>query len=162
MADIIVLLVRAVHKICEIAEEIEETDKQACRLVERLKAVEAPVGAVKVREKLRSAESLKQLLKTLEESYTFLAMYKQTSKTQRTLQRKTNTGTFARLGDTLTQCMDALQLNISVDAWAKEDEVDRMEDLERIMGWMEDMKRTREGDQQEIVCLLQVNICWAP
>ena len=75
----------------------------------------------------------------------------------RTLNRKNNSSRFAELCGTLTEVVQALQLDIAVDAWAKEDNTDRLADIEGMVDWMEAMERTRQDNHRELVDLLKVH-----
>lgn len=152
-------------EIRDIAEGIVENDRQACRLSKRVLAVEPPVLAVEEGTKLSSTESLRQLLATVEKIRDFLGRYARTAKFKRALNRKANAAEFTRLGAILTEGMQALQLEVAVDAWAKEDASDRLGELEHMMDMLERMESNRAdnhaelvGSQAEIIAVLKVSM----
>ncbi|CAM9316537.1 unnamed protein product [Scytosiphon promiscuus] len=152
MADVVVLIIQVVDEINDIAKGIKESDRQANRLSERVAAVEPAVFAIKHGRRARSSsESLRQLSAALEDIRDFLSAYAGTSKVNRAMNRKSNSTTFARLGALLTEGMQALQLNVSVEEWAKEDTSDRLEDLENFIDMLESMERQRNRNHAEVV-----------
>ena len=163
MADVVVLILQVVDEIHDIAKGIKESDRQASRLSERVAAVEPAVFAIKRgRRVVSSSEALRQLSATLEDIRNFLSEYAGTSKINRAMNRKSNAAKFARLGALLTEGMQALQLNVSVEEWAKEDASDRLEDLENFIDMLESMERQRNrnhaevmGNQAEQMCVLK-------
>ena len=156
--SLISLILHVVDKVRGIGDEIEQAGRQASRLVSRLAALEAPLRAVKDDTKLlSSAESLRQLLLIAQDSHEFLAQYARSGRMHRTLNRKNNSSRFAELCGTLTEGVQALQLDIAVDAWAKEDNTDRLADIEGMVDWMEAMERTRQDNHRELVDLLKVH-----
>lgn len=162
MADIVVLILKVVAQIHEIAKEVKETDRQALRLLERLSAIETPLQAVIQGTKLNSSESLNQLLRTVEKAKDFFKEYTQTGRFTRARKRKENADNFKDLGSNLTEGIQALQLDVAVDTWAQQDALDRSEDLEYMMGLLEEMEQNRSGDHNEIMTVLKVNIEDAP
>lgn len=158
MADVAALILHVVAKIRDIAESIKETDRQASRLFKRITAIEPPVLAVRQGTKLSTSESLRQLLATAEDIQRFLKEYARTGKVGRALKRKANAEKFTRLGVTLTESMQALQIDVTVDAWAKEDATDRLDDLENMMDFVEGMERNRVGDHKEVMRALKVSV----
>ncbi|CAN0096500.1 unnamed protein product [Ectocarpus sp. 12 AP-2014] len=155
MADVAVVILRVVAKIRDVAEGIKENDRQACRLFKRVMAIEPPVLAVQEGTKLSSSESLRQLLGTVEEIWNFLEGYARTTKFNRALQRKANADKFTQLGVILTEGMQALQLDVAVDAWATEDASDRLEDLEIMVDILERMERNRTDNHAEVMGVLK-------
>lgn len=112
------LILGAVEKICDIATEIKETDRQAYRLLERVAAIE-PLLAVKLRTNLSSPESLDSLFATVQNIHEFLAEYAGARKIGRALKRKSNADRFTQLGVDLTERIQTLQLAVAVDTWRK-------------------------------------------
>lgn len=161
MADIVVAIVRVLAEIRDISNGVNGNDQQASRLLERVVAIEPAVLAVKRGIRLPSSEALPQLLATVEEARNFLRGYARTSLFKRVLNRKTNAGTFTELGVMLTEGVQALQLDVAVDAWAKEDESDRLDDCENMMDAMERMERNRMGDHETILGALKVSVGFA-
>ncbi|CAN0401680.1 unnamed protein product [Ectocarpus sp. 13 AM-2016] len=51
--------------------------------------------------------------------------------------------------------MQALQLEVAVDTWAKEDASDRLEDLEHMVDMMERMERNRTDNHAEVMGVLK-------
>ncbi|CAN0566632.1 unnamed protein product, partial [Ectocarpus sp. 12 AP-2014] len=51
--------------------------------------------------------------------------------------------------------MQALQLEVAVDTWAKEDASDRLEDLEQMVDMMERMERNRTDNHAEVMGVLK-------
>eukprot|EP00903_Cladosiphon_okamuranus_P009162 g8755.t1 len=155
MADVAVVILRVVAKIRDVAQGIKENDRQARRLFKRVLAVEPPVLAVREGTKLSSSEALRQLLATVEKIRNFLRGYAQTPKFNRALKRKANADKFTELGIILTEGMQALQLDVAVDAWAKEDASDRLADLENMVDMMERMERSRTDNHAEVMSVLK-------
>ena len=152
MADIAVIILQVVAEIHDIASDIKENDRQARRLFDRVTAVEPAVFAVKQgRRVVSSSESLLQLSSAVKDIRVFLGGYARTSKVNRALNRKSNAAKFSRLGALLTEGMHALQLNVSVDDWAREDASDRLEDLENFIDMMERMERQRTQNHAEVM-----------
>lgn len=158
MADVAVVILHVVDEIRKVAEGIRENDRQAHRLFKRVLAVEPPVLAVREGTKLSSSEALRQLLATVEKIRNFLGGYAQTSKFNRALKRKANADKFTQLGVILTEGMQALQLDVAVDAWAKEDASDRLADLENMVDMMERMERSRTDNHAEVMSVLKVSM----
>lgn len=158
MADVAVVILRVVAEIRDVAEDIKENDRQACRLLKRVLAIEPPVLAVREGTKLSSSESLRQLLATVEKIRNFLGRYARTSKFNRALKRKANADKFTQLGVILTEGMQALHLDVAVDAWTKEDASDRLADLENMVDMMEKMERSRTDNHAEVMGVLKVSM----
>lgn len=158
MVDVAVVILRVVEEIRDVAEGIKENDRQARRLLKRAMAIEAPVLAVQNGTKMSSSESLRQLLATVEEIRNFLEGYARTTKLHRALKRKSNAAKFTQLGVNLTEGMQALQLEVAVDTWAKEDASDRLEDLENMVDMMETMERNRTENHAEVMDVLKVSM----
>ena len=161
MADVVMFILQVVDEVRDVAEGLKENDRQACRLSERVLAVEHPVRNIHEGKKLSSAESLRQLSETLTESRNFLVEYARTSKFTRVLRRKENVDKFTQLGGSLTEGVQALQLDVTVEGWAKEDAADRQEDLKNVMEMMERMERERTDNHAEIMSVLRVGIDYA-
>ncbi|CAB1106627.1 unnamed protein product [Ectocarpus sp. CCAP 1310/34] len=153
MADVAVVILHVVDEIRKVAEGTRENDRQA--LFKRVLAVQPPVLAVREGTKLSSSEALRQLLATVEKIRNFLGGYAQTSKFNRALKRKANADQFTQLGDILTEEVQALQLDVAVDAWAKEDASDRLADLDNMVDTMERMERSRTDNHAEVMSVLQ-------
>lgn len=147
MTDIALLILDAVEGVCAVAEGIEATDRQANRLTDRVAAIEIPLRKLipKIGNELCSSEPLSQLLKTVNEVREFLCRYAGTEKVARALERKSNAETFTLLGTALSRGIRALHLSIAVDAWAQENVVDRLEDMENMIESMTDMLADMEG-----------------
>ena len=158
MADVAIGILRVVAEIRDVAEGVRENDRQACRLFKRVVAIEPPVLAVQNGTKMSSSESLRQLLTTVEEIRSFLEGYAQTTKFNRALKRSANAAEFTQLGASLTEGMQALQLDVNVDAWATEDTSDRLEDLEYMVDMMERMERNRTDNHAEVMGVLKVSM----
>ncbi|CAB1099821.1 unnamed protein product [Ectocarpus sp. CCAP 1310/34] len=155
MADVAVAVLRVVTEIRNVAERIKENDRQARRLSDRVTAIEPPVIAVKKGSKMSSSESLHRLLFAVEEIRNFLEGYARTTNFNRALKRKANADSFAKLSVMLTEGMQALQLDIAVDAWATEDASDRLDDLENMMDIMERMESNRTDNHAEVMGVLK-------
>lgn len=158
MADVAVAILRVVAEIRDLAEGIHENDRQACRLLERVTAVEPVVLAVKQGKKQLSSESLRQLLETVENIRTFLDGYARTTKMNRALKRKANAASFTDFGAVLTEGMQALQLDVAVKAWAEEDASDRLEDLENMIDAMDKMELKHTDNHAEVMGALKVSM----
>ncbi|CAM9942758.1 unnamed protein product, partial [Ectocarpus sp. 12 AP-2014] len=154
MVDVVVVL-RVLAEIRDVAEGIKENDRQARRLLKRAMAIEAPVLAVQNGTKLPPAESLRQLSATVEKIRNFLEGYARTTKLNRALNRGSNAAKFTQLGVNLTEGMHALQLDVAVDAWAKEDALDRLEDIENMVDMMVTMERNLTENHAEIMDVLE-------
>lgn len=166
MADVAVVILRVVAEIRDVAEGIRENDRQACRLFKRVLSIESPVLAVQEGTKMSSSESLSQLLATVKKIRKFLKGYARTTRFDRALKRKTNAAKFTQLGVTLTEGMKALQLDVALDTWAKEDASDRLEELEYMVDMMETMDRNRTDNHAEVMVVLKVSVkgdpIWQP
>ena len=158
MADVAVLVLQVVAEIHDAAKGMKENDRQAHRLFERVTAIEPAVLAVKQGTTRYSSESLRQLLETVEGIRNFLDGYARTKKINRALKRKSNAATFSHLGVILTEGMQALHLDVSVDAWAKEDASDRLEDLENMIDMMEALEQNRTDNHAEVMGALKVSL----
>ncbi|CAN0541870.1 unnamed protein product, partial [Ectocarpus sp. 12 AP-2014] len=155
MADVAVIVLGVMAQIRDFAKDIKENDRQACRLIERVKAVEPAVLAVKQGTNTSSSDSLRQLLATVEMIRNFLEGYAQMSKFNRALKRKSHASEFTQFGVLLTEGVQALSLDVAVDAWAKEDAADRLDDLENMVDIMERMERNRTENHAEILGVLK-------
>ncbi|CAM9342950.1 unnamed protein product, partial [Ectocarpus fasciculatus] len=155
MADVAVIVLGAMAQIRDIAKDIKENDRQACRLLERVATIEPAVLAVKQGTKLSSSDSLRHLLATVEMIRKFLEGYARMSKFNRAVKRKSNASEFTQFGVLLTEGVQVLQLDVSVDAWAKEDAEDRLDDLENMVDIMERMERNRTENHAEILGVLR-------
>lgn len=78
------------------------------------------------------------------------------------MKRKANAAKFTQLGVILTEGMQALQLDVAVDAWAKEDASDRLEDLENMVDMIERMERTHTDNHTEVMGVLKVSMNGSP
>eukprot|EP00903_Cladosiphon_okamuranus_P014201 g13194.t1 len=145
------LILRMVSEIHDIAEGVEDNDRQARRLAKREKAIEPPALAVTEGTKLSSPESLRQLLATVKEIRNFLSGYARTTKFNRALKRRGYAANFKQLGAILTEGMQALQLDVAVDLWANEDESDRLAELENMMDMLERIERNRSENHTDLV-----------
>ncbi|CAN0534157.1 unnamed protein product, partial [Ectocarpus sp. 12 AP-2014] len=154
MVDVVVVL-RVLAEIRDVAEGIKENDRQARRLLKRAMAIEAPVLAVQNGTKLPSAESLRQLSATVEKIRNFLEGYARTTKLNRALNRRSNAAKFTQLGVNLTEGMQALQLDVAVDVWAKEDASDRLEDIENMVDMMVTMERNQTENHEKVMNVLK-------
>ncbi|CAM9331098.1 unnamed protein product [Ectocarpus fasciculatus] len=155
MLDVAVVILRVVVEIRDVAEGINENHLQARRLLKRAMAIEAPVLAVQNGTRISSSESLRQLLATVEKIRDFLEGYARTTKLNSALKRKPHAAKFTQLGVDLTEGMQALQLDVAVDTWAKEDASDRLEDLENMVDMMETMERNRTENHAEVMDVLK-------
>lgn len=162
MSGVTVIILRVVAEIRDIAKGIQENDRQACRLFQRVLAIEPPLLAVQEGTKLSSSESLRQLLTTVEKIRNCLEGYVRTTKFNRALKRKSIAIEFTQLGVILAEGMQALQLDVAVDAWAKEDASDRLEDLENMVDMMDRMERNRTDNHAEVMGVLKVSMKGAP
>ncbi|CAN0083040.1 unnamed protein product, partial [Ectocarpus fasciculatus] len=139
----------------KVAKDIKENDRQACRLLKRVSAIEPPVLAVQEGTKLSSSKSLDQLKTTVEKIRDFLEEYSRTNKLERARKSKANANKFTQLGVVLTEGMQALHLEVAVATWAKEDASDRLEDLEHMVDMMERMERERTDNHAEVMGVLK-------
>ncbi|CBJ34024.1 protein kinase, TKL group [Ectocarpus siliculosus] len=155
MADVAVIVLGVMAQIRDIVKDIKENDRQACRLIERVKAIQPAVLAVKQGTNTSSSDSLSQLLATVDMIRNFLEGYAQMSKFNRALKRKANASEFTQFGVLLTEGVQTLSLDVAVDAWAKEDAADRLDDLENMVDIMERMERNRTENQAEILGVLK-------
>ncbi|CAM9139464.1 unnamed protein product [Ectocarpus sp. 4 AP-2014] len=155
MAEVAVLILGVVAEIHDIATDIKENDRQAYRLLERVEAIEPAVLAVEQGTKTSSTESLRQRLATVKMIQTILAEYARTTNFNRALKRRANASKFVQAGDSLTQDVQALSLDVAVDTWAKEDAADRLHDLENMVDIMERMERNRTENHAEILRVLK-------
>lgn len=158
MADVAVTILQVVAEIYEIGEGIKENNRQARRLFERVAAIEPAVLAVKQGRRRLSSESLRQLLEAFETIRNFLDGYARTTKITRAWARKSNAAKFTDFGVALSEQVQALQLDVAVDSWAREDASDRVEDLENLIGMMDNMERRRTDNHAEVMRALKVNI----
>lgn len=149
MAEIVLLIFEAVAGVREIAKQIKATDCQAYRLSERVAAIETPLreSIPGIGHELCSSEPLTQLLNTVSEVRDFLARYVGTEEVARALKRKPNAETFTLLGTALSHGIQALHLSISMGAWAQEDVVDRLEDIENMIESMTDKLASMEENK---------------
>lgn len=157
MADVAIVILRVVSEIRDVAEGIRENDRQARRLFKRVLAIEPPVLAVKEGTKMYSSESLRQLLAIVEKIQNYLQGYARTTTLPRALKRKAHAAKFTQLGVILSEGMQALQLDVAVDAWAKEDASDRLEDLEHMVDTLERMERKHTDNHAEVMGALKVS-----
>ncbi|CAM9372533.1 unnamed protein product [Ectocarpus sp. 8 AP-2014] len=104
---------------------------------------------------MSSSESLHQLLTAVEKIRIFLEGSARTTKFNRGLKRRANAAEFTQLGVILTEGMRALQLEVAVDTWAKEDASDRLENLEHMVDMMERMERNRTDNHAEVMGVLK-------
>ncbi|CAB1105815.1 unnamed protein product [Ectocarpus sp. CCAP 1310/34] len=155
MVDVAVVVLRVLAEVRDVAEDVMENDRQACRLLKRALAIEAPVLAVQNGTSLTSADSLRQLLTTVEKIRNFLEEYARMTKFNRALNRRSNAAEFMRLGLNLTEGMQALHLEVAVDVWAKEDASDRQEDIENMLDMMETVKRNQTDKHAEVMNVLK-------
>ncbi|CAN0144028.1 unnamed protein product, partial [Ectocarpus sp. 13 AM-2016] len=155
MADIAVIVLGVMAQIRDFAKGIKENDRQACRLIERVKAIEPAVLTVKQGTNTSSSDSLRQLLATVEMIRNFLEGYAQMSKFNRALKRKSRASEFTQFGVFLTEGVQALSLDVAVDTWAKEDAADRLDDLENMVDIIERMERNRTENHAEILGVLK-------
>ncbi|CAN0288182.1 unnamed protein product, partial [Ectocarpus sp. 6 AP-2014] len=155
MADVAVIVLGVMAQIRDFAKDIKENDRQACRLIERVKAIEPAVLAVKQGTNMSSSESLRQLLGTVEMIRNFLGGYARMSNFNRALKRKSNASEFTQFGIHINEGVQALSLDIAVDAWVKEDAADRLDDLENMVDIMERMERNRTENHAEILGVLK-------
>lgn len=158
MADFAKLILGVVAEIYDIAKDIKENDRQACRLLERVEAIEPAMLAVEQGTKTSSSKSLRQLLATVEMVRDFLEGYARMSNFNRALKRKANASNFTQAGDSLTQDVQAFSLDVAVDTWAKEDAADRLHDLENMVDIMERMERNRTDNHAEVLGVLKVSM----
>lgn len=156
MAEVAITILQVVAEIYEIAEGIKENNRQARRLLERVEAIEPAVLTVKRGRRRLSSESLRQLLETFEAIRNFLDGFARTTKISRAWARKSNAAKFTDFGAALSEGVQALQLDVAVDSWAKEDASDRVEDLENLIGMMESMEHKRTDNHAEIMRALKV------
>ncbi|CAN0023454.1 unnamed protein product, partial [Hapterophycus canaliculatus] len=155
MADVAILIFRVVCEIRNVAGGIRENDRQARRLFKRVLVIEAPVLAVKEGTKMSSSEPLRQLLAIVEKIQKFLEGYAQTTKFNRALKRKSHAAKFTQLGVILSEGIQALQLDVAVDTWAKEDASDRLEDLEHMLDTLERSERRQTDNHTEVMGVLK-------
>lgn len=146
MADVALFILQVVAEIRDVAKSMKETSLQANRLSDRVLAVEPPVRAVHEGTSLYSSESLHQLSETLTKIRSFLQEYAGASIGNRFRKRKSYANKFTQLGASLTEGMQALQLDVAVDTWANEDASDRLQDLNHLQDMMEriELKLTEE------------------
>ncbi|CAM9343024.1 unnamed protein product [Ectocarpus fasciculatus] len=155
MADVAMIVLGAMAQIRDLAKDIKENDRQACRLLDRVKAIEPAVLAVKQGTTTSSSESLRQLLETVEMIRNFLEGYARMSNFNRALKRKSNASEFTQFSVHITEGMQALQLDVAVDTWAKEDAEDRLGDLENMVDILERMERNRTENHAQILRVLK-------
>ncbi|CAM9942808.1 unnamed protein product, partial [Ectocarpus sp. 8 AP-2014] len=155
MADVAVMVLGVMAQIRDFVKDIKENDRQACRLVERVKAIQPAVLAVKQGTNTSSSDSLRQLLASVEMIRNFLEGYAQMSKFNRALKRKSNASEFTQFVVLLTEGVQALSLDVAVDAWAKEDAADRLNDLENMVDIMEMMECNRTENHADIIGVLK-------
>ncbi|CAN0566627.1 unnamed protein product, partial [Ectocarpus sp. 12 AP-2014] len=94
MVDVAIVILRVVAEIRDVANDIEENDRQAGRLFKRVLAIEPPVLAVQEGTKMSSSEALHQLLTAVEKIRFFLEGYARTTKFNRGLKRRANASEF--------------------------------------------------------------------
>ena len=150
MTDVFVDILGVVEDIQDVAKGIKENDHQASRLSKRVAAIEPRVLAVKQSTMLSSFKSLRQLLVIVEEIRDFLGEFVRTEDIDRALKWKAHDDKFTRLGVNLTERMEALQRDVVVDAWAKEDASDRLKDIETMMSTVEQMERHRKDNHAKV------------
>eukprot|EP00752_Nemacystus_decipiens_P006589 g5930.t1 len=129
MVDVAVTILQVVVEIRDVTDGIQENDEQARRLSERVKGIQPAVLAVKNGRKRLSSESLRQVLETVENIRNFLDEYARMTKLTRVWKRKSNAAKFKEFRTDLSDGRQALQLDVVVDTWAKEDASDRLEDI---------------------------------
>ncbi|CAB1111401.1 unnamed protein product [Ectocarpus sp. CCAP 1310/34] len=124
-----ITVLQVVAEIRGVAEGIQENDEQAHRLSERVKAIQPGVLAVKNGKRGVSPESLRQLFEALEAIRNFLHGYARSNFLNRVWRRRSNASRFRAFSHDLTEGMQALQMDVLVDVWAKQDVSDRLEDI---------------------------------
>lgn len=98
-------------------------------------AVEPIVVALEEGQKrVSSAESLRQLLQTVEEVLDFLKGCARSTKINRALKRKSHGAIFANLTALVTEGMHALELDVAVGVWENEDASGPADDPEENFG----------------------------
>ncbi|CAM9527608.1 unnamed protein product [Sphacelaria rigidula] len=142
MVEVAADILRVLAEIHVVAEGIKEDNHQACRLFKRVAAIEPRVLVVKQVIRLSCSQSLRQLLGTVERIRCFLDKHVQMPEIDRAVNQRTDAAEFTYLGHVLAERMQqALQQDVVVDVWAKENVSDRLEDLENMIVITERMKR---------------------
>lgn len=158
MVDVAVTILQVLVEVRDVAEGIQENDEQARRLSERVIAIEPTVLAVKNGQKRLSPESLRQLLETVEKIKAFLDGYKRTTKLTRVWKRRSNAGKFKDFSFELSEGRQALQLDVLVDVWAKEDASDRLGDIENLKDEMKRKQRNSTDNRAEFTRAVKVSM----
>lgn len=158
MVDVALTILQVLVEIHDVAEGIQENDTQARRLSERVKAIQPPVLAVKNGQKRLSSESLRQVLETVRKIRNFLDEYARTTKLTRVWKRKSNAGKFKDFSDDLADGRQALQLDVVVDTWAKEDASDRLGEIEHLKDAMKRKERNSTDNRAEFTRAVKVSM----
>lgn len=157
-----VSILQVLAEIRDAAEGIHENDEQARRLTERVKAIQPGVLAVQNGDKRVSPESLLQLLRTLKEIRSFLHGYARSSFPSRVWKRKSNAAKFRDFSYDLSEGRQALQLDVLVDLWEKQDASDRLEDIGNLKTVMKREERNSIDNRAEFTIALEVSMEGGP
>lgn len=158
MADVAITILQVLVDIRDVAESIQDNDEQAHRLSERVKAIQPAVLSVKNGKINASSESLHQLLETMENVKNFLGDFKRTTRLQRVWRRRSNADKFMAFSTELSEGRQALQLDVLVDVWAKQDASDRLEDIENLKDAMRRKERNSTDNRAEFTSAVKVSI----
>lgn len=157
MVDVAVAILQVVVEIRDVAEGIQENDEQARRLSKRVRAIQPAVLAVKNGEKRLPSESLHQVLETVRKIRNFLDEYARMTKLSRVWKRRSNAAKFKDFSLDLSDGREALQLDVVVDTWAKEDASDRLEDIEHLKAEMKTQARNSVDNRAEFSRAVKVS-----
>ncbi|CAM9787007.1 unnamed protein product [Ectocarpus sp. 12 AP-2014] len=152
MADVgvnAITVLQVVAEIRDVVEGIQENDEQAHRLSERVKAIQPGVLAVKNGKRGVSPQSLRQLLRALEAIRSFLHGYARSNFLNRVWRRRSNASRFRGFSYDLSEGLQALQMDVLVDVWAKEDVSDRLEDIGNLKHAMRRGERNSNENRAE-------------
>lgn len=157
------IVIGVVAEIRDIARGIKENDKQAWRLCERVVAIEPTVQAVHQGTKRLTSQSLDQLLGTLRKIHSFLKMYAKSNIVDRAVKRKSTAAKIAGFRVLLSEWIQAVHLDVSVDDWASQDASDLREDFASLTNLLEEIDRNGTANHAEVMGALEVSIfCGAP
>ena len=158
MVDVAVTILQVLVEIRDVADGIQENDEQARRLSERVKAIQPAVLAVKNGQRRLSSQSLRQVLDTVKQIRNFLDEYARTTKLNRVWKRKSNAAKFKDFSYDLSDGRQALQLDVVVDTWAKEDASDRLVDIEHLKDAMKKKERNSIDNRAEFTRAVKVSM----
>lgn len=143
--------------------ELEGMGKQASRLAVRLLALEPAVDRVKRTPDAFPEENCLTLLEIAECTRDVLDSFRETSSWTRVLQRRFYEREIYRLTSRIQETAPIFGGDVDDRKWGEDDELDRLEDIERMLERVETMKEgAREGaSKEEVADAIAVSTCAA-